>query len=390
MTAPPQTDPATPYWRLSGFYFFYFASLGVLVPYWPLYLKSLGFTPSAIGELMALVMATKIIAPNVWGWIADHTGRRMMIVRGGSLLAVLCFAGVFFGQHYWWMVMVMGAFSFFWNATLPQFEATTFTHLGENSHQYSSIRLWGSIGFVIAVAILGTALEDRGAGIVPVFLIALFAGIWLISLIVPERAAGHLQLDKDSIFKVIRRPEVGALIVVVFLMQASHGPFYTFYSIYLEDHGYSKIWIGWLWALGVIAEIVVFMFMHRLIPRFGLRKLLMFSLLVAAVRWLLLGEYVDSLGMMLFVQVCHAATFGIFHAVSIHYFHLHFTGAHQGRGQALYSSMSFGAGGALGALLGGYAWTSLGPGMTYNIAALLAALAIVISWRFIREPLVAA
>lgn len=381
-----KTEPAAPYWRLSGFYLFYFASLGVLVPYWPLYLKSLGFTPSAIGELMAVVMATKIVAPNVWGWVADHTGKRMLIVRGGSLLAILCFSGVFFGQQYWWLAMVMAAFSFFWNATLPQFEATTFTHLGQDTHRYSSIRLWGSIGFVVAVAILGMVLESQGAGTLPMVLISLFIAIWLMSLIVPERAAGHLSLNKESIFKVMRRPEVAALIVVVFLMQASHGPFYTFYSIYLEDHGYSKTLIGWLWALGVIAEIAVFMVMHHLIPRFGLRKLLMFSLLVAMLRWVLLGEYVESMGMMLFVQLCHAATFGIFHAVAIQYFHTHFTGTHQGRGQALYSSMSFGAGGALGALLGGYAWTSLGAGMTYNIAALLAVLALLISWRFIHEP----
>ncbi|WP_126456072.1 MFS transporter [Sulfuriflexus mobilis] len=381
-----KTEPAAPYWRLSGFYLFYFASIGVLVPYWPLYLKSLGFTPSAIGELMAVIMATKVVAPNVWGWVADHTGKRMLIVRGGSLLAFLCFAGVFFGQQYWWLAMVMAAFSFFWNATLPQFEATTFTHLGQDTHRYSSIRLWGSIGFVVAVALLGMALENQEPEILPVVLVSLFIAIWLMSLIVPERAAGHLRLDKESIFKVMRRPDVLALIIVVFLMQASHGPFYTFYSIYLEEHGYSKTLIGWLWALGVIAEIGVFMIMHHLIPRFGLRRLLMFSLLVAAVRWVLLGEYVESMGMMLFVQVCHAATFGIFHAVAIQYFHIHFTGMHQGRGQALYSSMSFGAGGALGALLGGYAWTSLGAGVTYNIAALLAVLALLISWRFIHAP----
>lgn len=383
------TEPPAPYWRLSGFYLFYFASIGVLVPYWPLYLRSLGFTPSAIGELMAVIMATKVVAPNVWGWVADHTGRRMRIVRGGSLLAILCFTGVFFGREYWWLAMTMAAFSFFWNATLPQFEATTFTHLGQDTHRYSSIRLWGSIGFVVAVAILGSILEKQGAGILPVVLVSLFIAIWLMSLIVPERAAGHLHLDKGSIFKVMRRPEVAALIIVVFLMQASHGPFYTFYSIYLEDHGYSKILIGWLWALAVIAEIAVFMVMHRLIPRFGLRRLLMFSFVIAMLRWVLLGEYVESLAMMLFVQLCHAATFGICHAVSIQYFHTHFTGMHQGRGQAIYSSMSFGAGGALGALFSGYAWTSLGASLTYNIAAGLALLALLISWRFIHEPKVA-
>ena len=78
-----------PYWRLSAFYLFYFATLGALVPYWGLYLKSLGFSAAEIGELLAILMATKFVAPNVWGWIADHRGRRMAIVRLASVIAAV-------------------------------------------------------------------------------------------------------------------------------------------------------------------------------------------------------------------------------------------------------------------------------------------------------------
>ena len=375
---------ATPYWRLSGFYLFYFASIGVLVPYWPLYLESLDFSPREIGELMAVIMATKIIAPNIWGWIADHTGQRMMIVRSGSLLACVFFAGVFWSESYWWIALTMAAFSFFWNATLPQFEATTFNYLHEETQRYSSIRLWGSVGFVVAALLIGYLLETSTASIVPIALLVMFALIWLNSLIVPERSAGHLPLDEDSILTVIKRPEVLALIVVVFLMQASHGPYYTFYSIYLEDNGYSKTIIGGLWALGVLAEIAVFLVMHRLIPKFGLRNMLLFSLLVASLRWLLLGSYVESFFMIIAIQLGHAATFGVFHAVAIQYFHQYFRGRHQGRGQALYSSMSFGAGGALGALVAGYTW-SLGAILTFAIAAAMSMLAVLITLLFVRN-----
>jgi len=378
------TSTATPYWRLSGFYLFYFASIGVLVPYWPLYLESLNFGPREIGELMAVVMATKIVAPNIWGWIADHTGKRMMIVRGGSLLACVLFLGVFWGESYLWIALTMAMFSFFWNATLPQFEATTFNYLHKETQRYSSIRLWGSIGFVVAALLIGYLLESFTAKIIPIAMLAMFVLIWLNSLVVPERSAGHLSLNKESILTVIKRPEVLALIVVIFLMQASHGPYYTFYSIYLEDNGYSKTIIGGLWALGVLAEIGVFLFMHRLIPRFGLRNMLLFSLLVASLRWLLLGHYVESFLMIFIIQLGHAATFGVFHAVSIQYIHQYFRGSHQGRGQALYSSMSFGAGGALGALLAGYTW-SLGATLTFMIAAGISSVAILITLLFVRD-----
>lgn len=369
------------YWRLSGFYLFYFASLGALVPYWSVYLRSLDFSVAEIGELIAILMATKIIAPNVWGWIADNTGRRMAIVRLASLFSAIAFAGVFFGSSYWWLVGVMTVFSFFWNASLPQFEATTMNHLGENTHRYSSIRLWGSIGFILAVIFLGWLIEAQGASILPLVVSLLFFGIWLSSLVVPESAAGHLPLDQEPLRQVLSRPVVVSLLLVCFLMQASHGPYYAFFSIYLEDYGYSPSQIGQLWALGVAGEIGVFLMMTRLLPRFGPRRLLLVALGLTSLRWLLIAGFAGSVEIIIFAQILHAASFGLYHAVAIYLIHSLFTGAHQGRGQALYSSVSFGAGGAVGALVSGYLWIGIGPESMYLFAAALSLSAFVVAYR---------
>lgn len=380
---PAPTGSTVPYWRLSGFYFFYFASLGALIPYWSLYLKDLDYSARDIGVMMGLVMATKIISPNVWGWIADHTGRSMLIVRIGCLLAMIAFTGVFLDDSYWWLVLVMLAFSFFWNAALPQFEATTLNHLGPHSHRYSGIRLWGSIGFIVTVAALGPLLDVQGAAILPVIVLALFACIWLSSLMVPEQATGYLHLERESLLKVLLKPQVAALLLVCFLMQASHGPYYTFYTIYMEGHGYSRSVIGQLWALGVIAEVGVFLLMHRWVLRFGLRTLLLASLVLTVLRWILIGQFVESTVVMVFAQILHAASFGVYHGSAIQLVHRYFTGRHQGRGQALYSSVSFGAGGAVGSLLSGMGWDVIGPGAVYLGAAASALLATVVAWVWI-------
>lgn len=369
-----------PYWRLSGFYFFYFASLGALLPYWGLYLKSLGYDITAIGNVMAIIMATKIISPNIWGWIADHTGRRMAIVRIGSLCAALAFAGVFFQDGFVWLAIVMMLFSFFWNAALPQFEATTFNYLGDNAHRYSSIRLWGSIGFIVTVWGLGSVMQGQGIQLLPWILFGLFAAIWINSLLVPEEAAGHLPLDHTPLRKILSQPHVLGLLLVCFLLQAGHGPYYTFYSIYMKSHGYSLSQIGGLWALGVIAEVIVFLWMHRLVPKFGLRNLLLASLLLAGVRWLLIGLFPEHLSVMLLAQCLHAATFGIFHAAAIQLIHTYFKGKHQGKGQALYSSLSFGAGGALGSFYSGYVYDYFGALQMFVIAAAISLLAFFIAW----------
>ncbi len=372
-----------PYWRLSGFYLFYFASLGALLPFWGLYLKDRGFSPVEIGELMAVVMATKLIAPNIWGWIADHTGRRMPIVRLASLLSVLTFVGVFYVTGYWALALVMMLFSFFWNASLPQFEAVTMSYLGERIREYSRIRLWGSIGFILAVAGLGLVVDELGIGLVPQVVLVLYVGILLNSLVVPDQGAVLPQHEQGSILQVLKRKEIIAFLAACFLMQASHSAYYAFYSIFMEQHGYSSSVIGQLWALGVIAEVLVFLVMHHLLHRWGARLVLFASLLIAVVRWILVGSAPETLLLVLLSQTMHAATFGTFHAAAIHLVHHYFVGKHQGRGQALYSSISFGAGGAFGSLLSGYLWTSISPSSIFWVAAGYAGLAVIIAWRWV-------
>ena len=360
-----------PYGRLSSFYFFYFATLGILVPYWSLYLQSLDFNAREIGELLAILVGTKLVAPYIWGWIADHTGKRILIVKIGSFLAAISFMLVYGVTSYWGMALTMMLYSFFWNAIMPQFEASTMNHLGEDHDRYSVIRSWGSIGFILTVMLAGPMIDEFGTQVILPMLSIAFVMIWLAAMITPADAGQpHIEDQSvDKIIKIIKRPEVMALFVVCFLMQFSHGSYYAFFSIYLESHGYSKTVIGQYWALGVIAEVIVFLFMAKLIGRYGAKRLLVASLMIAVIRWVLTAWFVDNVVIMFISQTMHAATFGLYHAVAIYFIHHYFTGKLQGRGQALYSSLSFGAGGAAGSLVSGYSWEALGSTTTYMIAS---------------------
>ena len=360
-----------PYGRLSSFYFFYFATLGILVPYWSLYLQSLDFNAREIGELLAILVGTKLVAPYIWGWIADHTGKRILIVKIGSFLAAISFMLVYGVTSYWGMALTMMLYSFFWNAIMPQFEASTMNHLGEDHDRYSVIRSWGSIGFILTVMLAGPMIDEFGTEVILPMLSIAFVMIWLAAMITPADAGQpHIEDQSvDKIIKIIKRPEVMALFVVCFLMQFSHGSYYAFFSIYLESHGYSKTVIGQYWALGVIAEVIVFLFMAKLIGRYGAKRLLVASLMIAVIRWVLTAWFVDNVVIMFISQTMHAATFGLYHAVAIYFIHHYFTGKLQGRGQALYSSLSFGAGGAAGSLVSGYSWEALGSTTTYMIAS---------------------
>ncbi len=374
-----------PYWRLSGFYFFYFATLGALVPYWGLYLKSIGFAPVDIGVLMALLMLSRIVAPMVWAWIADHHAQRMRVVRIATLITVIAFAGVFFGTGFWWLAAVMLVFSFFWNASLPLLEVITMNHSGGHAGIYGRVRLWGSLGFIVSVLALGPVIDAYGPWWVLPALLTLMIGIWLYSQLLPESDVQAPSLHAGRLRDVMRRPEVVAFLLACFLMQASHGPYYTFYSIYLEAHGYSKTLIGMLWAFAVVCEIGVFLVMRRLLQYLTLRTVLLTSFALASLRWLLIGHYPESLAMLIIAQALHAATFGSFHASAIQMVYRFFTGRHQHRGQAIYGSASFGLGGAVGSFYSGLTWARFGPTISFDIAAGLAALAFMVALVSLRE-----
>lgn len=373
-----------PYWRLSGFYLFYFATLGVLVPYWGLYLQSLGFSPLEIGSLMALLMLSRIVAPLVWGWIADHREQRMRVARLACLLAVLAFAGVFAGRSFWWLAIVMMTFSFFWHAALPLVEVATLTHTAKRPGVYGRVRLWGSIGFIVAVLALGPVVDNHGPFWALPATILLMTGILAFSLTLPETVHPRDVESPVSFRRTVLRPEVFGFLAACFLMQASHGPYYTFYTIYLDGYGYSKTVIGGLWAFGVLCEIGVFLMMPSLLARFDLRRILLTSFALASVRWLLIAFFPREPVMLMLAQLLHAATFGAFHAVAIQMVDRFFTGRHRHRGQAVYGSASFGIGGALGGYLSGYSWETFGSTLTYGLAAGFSLAAWLLGWRLLR------
>lgn len=376
-----------PYWRLSAFYFFYFAFLGAWIPFWSLYLENIGYKAASIGLLIAIMMATKIAAPSIWGWLADRHRRRMKIIRWGAFLSFFCFLGIFVDQSVWWLALVVAGFSFFWNAVLAQFEVVTLSHLETRYDRYSQIRLWGSIGFIVAVAALGYLFDSFPIQILPWVLVSLLAAIWVSSLFVDEKPTGLGHESTEGLISVLKKPVVIAFLVSCFLLQMAHGPYYTFFSIYLEDYGYSRTIIGQLWGLGVLAEVLIFMVMHRLFARFSVRGILLVTLFLAFIRWLLIGFYADNFVILLIAQCMHAATFGSYHAVGIELIRRFFKNGHEGQGQAIYSGISFGAGGAIGAMVSGLLWES-SPLATFIMASAASFIALLVCYFWVKGDLV--
>jgi PPP family 3-phenylpropionic acid transporter len=368
------------YWRIAGFYFFYFAFVGVFAPYWSLYLKSIEFDAVQIGVLMSVQPVMRMVSPALWGWLADRLGNRRLVVQIAAFGSALCYVGVFFTKDYFQLLLVLALMSFFWSASMPLVEATTLTYLGKHTARYGRLRSWGSVGFIIAVLGLGFALDYIAIHWILSAGLFIQLGILYFSRQIPPTEVVAHHTDSHSIMRVVTQPQVLVLFGACFLMAVAHGPYYTFFSIYLVEHGYTKSAVGALWTLGVVCEIGVFFVMPRLMQHYSLPQILMASLALAVLRFSLIGWQVDSLWLLLFAQVLHAATFGSFHAAAVALVHHFFRGRHQSRGQALFGSVTYGAGGMLGGLLSGPLWLHWGASVMYSFSAVAALLGLALMW----------
>ncbi|MFT6030222.1 MAG: PPP family 3-phenylpropionic acid transporter [Oleiphilaceae bacterium] len=343
--------------KLSALYFVYFGLLGVMAPYLSLYLEEEGFSLLEIGQLMSLLMITKMVAPLLWGSLADKYNKSILLVRIGAFMTLLCYLGFFWAHTFWSLAFVIILYSFFWNAVLPQIEVITLYNLAEQRNRYSRIRLWGSVGFIFSVALCGWLFEVLGMKVFPWVLLILISAIFIVSLLGFSEVKIKTKTSSSSgrSFKYqLYLPRVMLFFLVCFLLQVSHGAYYTYFSIYLSDLNYSKVQIGWLWALGVIAEVIMFVVMHRWLKQSSIENIMLLSLLVTIIRWVMTALYADSFFIITVMQCLHAFSFGAMHVACIQFVHDNFEQQNQGRAQALYSSLGFGAGGAVGATLSGY------------------------------------
>ena len=367
-------------YRLSAWYFWYFAFIGAFQPYFSLYLQAIGMSAERIAVLMSLGQLMRLGAPLCWSWLADRGGRRVRIMVVSTLAALGSFSAVFLTRDFFGLLIALAVVHFFWSASLPLAEALTLDHLAGRPERYGRIRLWGSAGYIATVTGTGWLLDVSPINALLWVSWALVFATFICSLSLTEVAAPvhHAIAAMD---KAWRQPRVIFLLLSSLFMVAAHGALYVFYSIHLVAHGYDKTMVGLLWMLGVLAEILVFFYMPRLAVGASLRGILLACFALAALRFLLIGWAADVLWLLLLAQVLHGASFGAHHAAAMmaltHWFPPH----QQSRAQALYGSAAYGLGGLLGALLAGVLWASGGAGVAFSAASALALIGLMLVWR---------
>jgi MFS transporter, PPP family, 3-phenylpropionic acid transporter len=339
-------------------------------------MADLGHSAEAIGLLMALALGVKVLGPPIWGRLADRGSRHRVIVLTSFATAIIS-ALFLFGSSLTLLIAVSVVYSFFHSGPLALVEATTLETVVKYRGDYGRIRHWGSWGFIIFAMGLGTVTDYFGLDLIPATLVALLVAGFAISLFLPKGDPQPTQVEASD-RRLFNRPEVRWFYLSSLLMQLSHGAYYGFMSIHLENSGFSKTAIGLLWSLGVLSEVVFMLRSTSLIARFGLSAILTTSLLLATLRW---GIYSVTLfwPLLIFGQILHAATFSAFHVASVKLVFTMAPHASRGTAQAWYSAISFGVGGGTGLLISGFLFERVGAGPLFAIMSGCAGLGAIVS-----------
>jgi PPP family 3-phenylpropionic acid transporter len=358
-------------------WFCYFGAIGAYNPYAPLWFQELGFSTLAIGTIAAMQSWTRVISPYAWGWFGDRAGQRSRLVRWAAFGSMLAATGLLWARDYN-AVAICAVLLFMANGgVVPLSEATLANHLksgdGVDSARYGRVRVWGSVGFIVAVLASGALLQAGGIGWFPWLALGVFALLWLATMQLPLRhddVSGHA--EAPAVGAVLRRPAVAWFFASVFFTVLAHTSLYAFFSLYLVEIGYSKSAVGLLWAVSVAVEIVFFWTQGRFFDRWSPHRWLLLVAVLSVLRFAAVAAFGEVPAVLVGAQLLHAVTFAGHHAACIQLISRYFPGPLRGRGQALYTTLGYGLSGVIGGLAGGWLSARHGFPAVFWAAALAA------------------
>ena len=406
-------DPSRTGLRLALFYGASFAVLGIMLPFWPVWLASRGLDPSEIGLVLALLTAIRIVATPAVAHYADRIGERRRVIVWLSAISAVAFAMFFLARDFWPILIITALFSSTRAGVMPLGESLTMLCAHERGLDYGRLRLWGSLSFMAAAAATGWLLTGRPEDLV--FWLVLGALVFSLGscLALPEARPGKASRGRAPLIGVLRTKSFVLFLAAAALVQGGHAVYYAFGTLSWRAAGHSDtviglLWaegvlflaaaalvqgghavyyafgtlswraaghsdtvIGLLWAEGVIAEVALFAVGARLLKVITPAGLIALGGAAGALRWAVTGADPD-LPVLIVMQLLHAFTFGAAHLGAIHFVARAVPTAESATAQSLYAAASIGAGLGLAMLISGPLYDAFGGGAYYAMAAMSA------------------
>ncbi|MDH4396459.1 MAG: MFS transporter [Limnobacter sp.] len=377
------------------FYAAYFAFVGLYSPFLGPYLKSIGHGLDVIALALGLMQIMRVFGPLAWGWVADVSGRRVLLMRVavgfGLLMSVITFLNDRSTSH---LIVCLVLLNLSISGLIPMSDVQAMDVCKGDAGAYGRVRLFGSLGFILAVLGFGFWADHLGFTAFPVWVFVClglaWGSTWCLREAVHQQdsSPGKPSQKQGSVKDTLRLllpSDLRLFWLASFFMVLAHGVFYSFFSLYLIEFEYSESAIGGLWALGVMLEVAFFALQTRIFAYFDKRVWLLISYAACAVRFAVVAMFPETFWIIALSQCAHALTFAAHHTATITWLRERVPIHLQGRAQAMYATIAYGVGGTSGTFLGRWAWDYVSPSFAFWVAALAGLFASMLGYRLIQQ-----
>ncbi|MBU0544874.1 MAG: MFS transporter [Proteobacteria bacterium] len=356
---------------LASQYFLYFGIMGVFLPYFNLYCYKLGFTGFQIGVISASRSVIMVLSPLLLSALADRFQARKSIYLSCHFISAAIWCIYLLTSDFWPMLAVTVCYTIFYSPIISFLEAFTIDILGSEKKSYGNIRVWGTIAFIVTVFLLGKVLDIYPIRIILSLILAGSVIQAAFAVKIPDIKPKNNRPFLSEAKILFKKKRVIFFLSSAFLMLVSHGAYYGFFSIHLENLGYDRTFIGTAWAIASIAEILVMINSDRIFKRFSTDTVITVAFITAIARWLTLS-LVKSPALILISQTTHALTYGAFHISSILYIDSLTSEETKTLGQSLNNAVTYGLGLMVGFFLSGWIYEEAGSFALFTFSSLIA------------------
>ncbi|GAD90103.1 MULTISPECIES: 3-phenylpropionate MFS transporter [Vibrio] len=312
----------SPYAWISQYFLGFFFAYGVYLPFWALWFKDQGISASDIGLLLGVAFATRCVANLVITPRIHKVEHLIPTLRVLSLASLAFIAFHFFtGGSFWLMAVATILFNLCCGPIVPLSDAMANHYARLKMLDYGRTRLWGSIAFIVGSTVVGFLVAHFGVDFIVYTALAGIAFSILVSMRNPTPmpvTQGNTESKRPKLSQLLREWPVIKFIALIALIQGSHAAYYGFSSIHWKEAGYTADIIGYLWSLGVIAEVAIFAFSNRWFGKWSLRALFLVASAGVIVRWGLTASTTMLFALVL-IQLLHGITFALAHIAAIRY-----------------------------------------------------------------------
>ena len=353
-------------YRLSLNYGAIFASLGLYLPFMPIWLSYRGMTPAEIGIITSAPLFIRVLAaPSIAIWSDRRDDHRLTIIVG-SWCASACAGALFFAHGFWAIFLLVVILQVSSQSVLPLLETKALAGARRHDLDYGRMRLWGSAAFIAANLFGGAVIAHYGGGSVLAMVAVAIASTALAAHALPHdprnlHSGGPMsqpQAGLSGLWRLLRQPWFILTMIAVGLIQGSHAVYYAFSAIHWRSLGIGDGWIGILWALGVAAEIALFAVSKQALLRCGAAGLILIGGFAAVIRWAAMA--LDPAFWLLFpLQTLHALTFGATYLGALNLIQSEVDASQSGAAQSIHAALSGGIVMGSMTLVAGFAYAEL-------------------------------